>query len=118
MFLGLLEDFKKKSYTVREMEILFENWRRKVELPTNQTTIENPRKPAEKSTNNSLLRLLKGRQEEQNPNVKTTSTTRKFTREEGSGDLNESEMSVVCLPPTPLKPIQGEVSSQILPLHR
>ena len=30
--LELLEDFKKKSYTVKEMEILFENWRRKAAI--------------------------------------------------------------------------------------
>jgi hypothetical protein len=30
--LTLLEDFKQKSYTLKEMEILFENWRRKAEV--------------------------------------------------------------------------------------
>ena len=30
--LSLLEDFKQKSYTLKEMEMLFENWRRKAEV--------------------------------------------------------------------------------------
>jgi hypothetical protein len=30
--LNLLEDFKQKSYTLKEMEMLFENWRRKAEV--------------------------------------------------------------------------------------
>ncbi len=30
--LSLLEDFKQKSYSLHEMEALFENWRRKAEV--------------------------------------------------------------------------------------
>lgn len=82
------------------------------------------------------MRMFKPR--EAHPNIKPTSATRKYTKEcsyeeeeeervgrEGEeGDLNEEEMSVVCLPPTPLKPednqngAQSGVSSQILPLNR
>ena len=61
----------------------------------------------------------------QDPNVKSTTSTKKYTKNcPGSlleePNLNECEMSVVCLPPTPLKPeeTQGGVSSQILPLNR
>jgi hypothetical protein len=32
--LSLLEDFKQKSYSLHEMEALFENWRRKAEVST------------------------------------------------------------------------------------
>ena len=52
---GLLEDFKEKSYTVKEMEILFENWRRKVEVPEAQNkNSKDNNKPA-----SSLLRMFK-----------------------------------------------------------
>ena len=31
-FLKLLEDFQSKSYSAKEMELLFENWKRKADL--------------------------------------------------------------------------------------
>ena len=164
---GLLEDFKQKSYTIKEMEILFENWRRKVEIPPVNpppSSAESSReqkcaKPSSKT--HSLFRMLKSNKEScnssnsnsnnNNTNIKPTNEAKKFTKD-GSGCmgssggainatasggddqlcLNESEMSVVCLPATPAKPnpsggvtggggesLHGSgVSSQILPLHR
>ena len=125
IFSGLLEDFKKKSYSVKEMEILFENWRRKVEIPDLPPPTQKPGKTT------SLLRMFSKPKEPPAavhpppPNtIQTTTTTKKFTKDGESAVevLNESEMSaVVCLPPTPLKPAAeptGGCSSQILPLHR
>ena len=105
------------------MEILFENWRRKVEIPS-----ETEPKYSKTNKTNSLMRILRPNNPN-NPNIKHTNTTKKFTKDGGGGFsedccLNESEMSVVCLPPTPAKPNQdggqqnGGVSSQILPMHR
>jgi len=141
--LELLEDFKQKSYTVKEMEILFENWRRKASLPENIK--DAPEKKSSKSdllkaskSAYSLLKLFRGNTSDNNPKIKRTSSTKKFLKPsstEISSDLqasdnaehktfhpplDESQLSVVALPPTPLKPETTEegVSSQILPLHR
>lgn len=141
--LELLEDFKQKSYTVKEMEILFENWRRKASLPEHSK--DEPEKKSSKSdllkaikSAYSLLKLFRGHTTDNNPKIKRTSSTKKFLKPsstEMSPDLqasdnaehksfhpplDESQLSVVALPPTPLKPESTEegVSSQILPLHR
>jgi len=140
--LELLEDFKHKSYTVKEMEIMFENWRRKASLPENSKA--EPTKKSSKSdllkaskSAYSLLKLFRGHTSDSNPKIKRTSSTKKFLKPSGTEfstnlqvsdssehktfhpPLDESQLSVVALPPTPLKPENSEeVSSQILPLHR
>jgi len=141
--LELLEDFKQKSYTVKEMEILFENWRRKASLPDDSK--DEPEKKSSKSdllkaskSAYSLLKMFRGHTTDNNPKIKRTSSTKKFLKPsstEMSPDvqasdnaeqprfhppLDESQLSVVALPPTPLKPENADegVSSQILPLHR
>jgi len=158
----LLEDFKAKSYTVKEMEVLFENWRRKASIGDEHIDVKQIQKDdldtikeklSKTKTTYSLLKMFRSSSKNQtDPKIKRTQSTKKymkpsspaFTEETckqlnpfrkhengdkssniviGNTDLNESELSMVALPPTPLKPkekspqIDG-VSSQILPLSR
>ena len=55
--LDLLEDFKKKSYSVKEMEIMFENWRRKASLPEN--LLKENTNCDKKAKNDSLIKAAK-----------------------------------------------------------
>ena len=208
--LDLLEDFKKKSYSVKEMEIMFENWRRKASLPENllkenincDKKAKNDLLKTAKSAY-SLLKMFKSSQTDNSMKIGKTSNAKKFLKASSievvqissdvntmsehiesksrlifchytfcifsaplkifkareivhanilsfpdnvlttavhfsvkttpePGVLDESQLSVVALPPTPLKtsgdcpgerdqsasPPQESVSSQILPLHR
>jgi len=141
--LDLLEDFKAKSYTVKEMEVLFENWRRKASIGDEHIDVKNIQKDdldtlkeklCKTKTTYSLLKMFRSSSKNQaDPKIKRTQSTKKymkpcspgFTEETiiGNTDLNESELSMVALPPTPLKPKEKSpqtegVSSQILPLSR
>ena len=87
--LELLEDFKHKSYTVKEMEIMFENWRRKASLPENSKA--EPTKKSSKSdllkaskSAYSLLKLFRGHTSDSNPKIKRTSSTKKFLKPSGT----------------------------------
>ena len=135
--LELLEDFKKKSYTVKEMEILFENWRRKAAIPENYKDVESLKAGKEdkssKSAAYSLLKMFRSSTTTETGNkIKKTSGTKKFLKpsspeaSEPHTPLDEDTMGlVVALPPTPLKPEPSPpqagdttYSSQILPLSR
>merc|ERR1712243_306016 len=81
--LELLEDFKQKSYTVKEMEILFENWRRKAAIPEN---LEDGSKTAKDSKTGarstySFLKIFRSSLSSETSNkIKRTSSTRKFLK--------------------------------------
>ena len=93
----LLEDFKNKSYSVKEMEILFENWRRKASLPENLIKEGNSSSSNNNNNNNnndrkkndllktaksaySLLKMFKVQSGDNNPKIKKTNTTKKFLK--------------------------------------
>lgn len=132
--LDLLEDFKKKSYTVKEMEILFENWRRKAAIPENYKDVDQQKTEKEdkssKSAAYNLLRMFRGTvTTEGNNKIKQTTNTKKFLKPSSpefpsEALLDEESLGlVVALPPTPLKPESPPTdtarhSSQILPLSR
>ena len=139
--LELLEDFKKKSYTVKEMEILFENWRRKAAIPENyketEQLIRGKDDKSSKSGAYSLLRMFRGTMTAENKSVagiKKTCNAKKFLKPSSPElsaapgqpppPLDEDTMGLVVeLPPTPLKPESpplpaASISSQILPLSR
>ena len=87
--LELLEDFKKKSYSVKEMEILFENWRRKASLPDNLVKESVGDKKAKtdliKSAKSaySLLKMFKTNQtnsDSSNPKISRTTSAKKFLK--------------------------------------
>ena len=97
--LELLEDFKHKSYSVKEMEILFENWRRKASIP-----VESKDEPTKKSSKSdslktsksaySLLKLFRGNASDNNPKIKRTLSTKKFLKPsstEMSSDVQASD---------------------------
>jgi len=141
--LELLEDFKQKSYTVKEMEILFENWRRKAAIPEELGDIGNTKATKEEKTAKSSYSILKlfrsNMTSETGAKIKRTSSTKKFLKPSSpefpcdpsptpvtTSALDEDKMGqVVELPPTPLKPrnspptsVPSGISSQILPLSR
>ena len=137
--LELLEDFKQKSYTVKEMEILFENWRRKAAIPENYKEADQPKSNKDekfgKSSAYNLLRMFRNTMSSEGSNkIKPTNNTKKFLKPSSPNFPNDSQATpldedtmgqVVGLPPTPLKPQDsspvtetGRVSSQILPLSR
>ena len=75
-YIGLLEDFKHKSYTVKQMEILFENWRRKVEIPPFEMKQNKPKK--------SFLKMFKPKENESTKaktNIQQTKNSKKFTKD-------------------------------------
>ncbi|XP_059091357.1 uncharacterized protein LOC131886916 isoform X1 [Tigriopus californicus] len=159
--LQMLEDFKTKSLSLKEMEIMFDNWRRKAsyydqDLPRRKIKPSEFEEIKEKlrkyKTNSSLAKFFKS-----NPakpavsmddlHIKTTKETKAnkrtslITDKNGNFNnpkpqldnetiveselciINESEMSMVQLPPTPQKRNYNEchvegVSTQILPLSR
>ena len=89
--LDLLEDFKKKSFSVKEMEILFENWRRKASLPENILKENNSN--CDKKIKNDLLKTAKSaysllkmfkttqsQQSENNPKINRTTSAKKFLK--------------------------------------
>lgn len=88
--LDLLEDFKKKSYSVKEMEIMFENWRRKASLPENllkETSSDQKKgktdllKTAKSAY--SLLKMFKSHQsssDANNPKIGRTNSSKKFLK--------------------------------------
>merc|ERR1719273_823277 len=85
--LDLLEDFKKKSYSVKEMEIMFENWRRKASLPENllkenincDKKAKNDLLKTAKSAY-SLLKMFKSSQTDNSMKIGKTSNAKKFLK--------------------------------------
>ena len=76
----MLEDFKQKSYTVKQMEILFENWRRKVEIPPYEMKQPKPKtsflkmfKPKDSSTASTDTKAK--------TNIQSTKNHKKFTKD-------------------------------------
>ena len=82
---------------MKEMEILFENWRRKASLPENLIKEGNTSSSSSNSNNNnndrkkndllktaksaySLLKMFKVQSGDNNPKIKRTNTTKKFLK--------------------------------------
>ena len=110
----LLEDFKNKSYSVKEMEILFENWRRKASLPENLIKEGNNNQDKKKTdlvktakSAYSLLKMFKVQSAENNPKIKRTTSAKKFLRShtiETSGEtVTASEQQPVASEGEPRK---------------
>ena len=86
--LELLEDFKNKSYSVKEMEIMFDNWRRKASLPENllkeNTNCDKKAKNDLLKTAKSAYSLLKmfklSQPGENNPKISKTTNAKKFLK--------------------------------------
>lgn len=165
--LQLLEDFQSKSYSVKEMEMLFESWRRKAAIVDGKTDFHDQHSGKEdmedlkdKVRRNKATHLLmkffkhtatpnSTKDLSQDSQIKHTKNTRTFRKPcpdsvstkpncigpmpmpgndtilEGEITIiNESDMSVVALPPTPQKSTNSfassreGISTQILPLSR
>ena len=76
-FLKLLDDLQSKNYSPKEMENLFENWKRKADLK-----ISNPKSKKVKATN-LLLKLFKNHglmHSQSDPHIKATKDTKTYRK--------------------------------------
>ena len=87
--LTLLEDFQKKNYSAKEMEMLFESWKRKAaiteDLPTTNTKTEHSTKMSKKhKATNLILKLFKTQGMVQHsfsdPAIKSTKNTKTYRK--------------------------------------
>ena len=78
-FLKLLDDLQSKNYSAKEMENLFENWKRKADLKVNNTKD----KTKKQRTTNLILKLFKNHgltHSQSDPYIKATKDTKTYRK--------------------------------------
>ena len=100
--LKLLEDFQKKNYTAKEMEMLFESWKRKaaIEEPsTNNTNSKDSKTSKKHKATNLILKLFKTHGVVQHslsdPAIKSTKSTKTYRKPSAESLITKPE------PPNP-----------------
>ena len=113
-FLKLLDDLQSKNYSAKEMESLFENWKRKADLKVNNTKD----KTKKQRTTNLILKLFKNHgltHSQSDPYIKATKDTKTYRKPSKPEMVEKPEefQDVQDLGPMPIMENQSIIEGEI-----